>query len=51
MRTPNRTLTEQELEIMKVVWEKKAASTVREVYEALRDRKPRTEPRGAASRS
>lgn len=38
MRTPNRTLTEQELEIMKVVWDRKTA-TVREVYEALRDRK------------
>ena len=31
-------LTEQELEIMKVVWERKAA-TVREVYEALRERR------------
>jgi predicted transcriptional regulator len=38
MRAKTKTLTEQELEIMKVVWEKKAA-TVREVYEALRDRK------------
>jgi predicted transcriptional regulator len=34
----SRTLTEQELEIMKVVWEKKAA-TVREVHETLRERK------------
>lgn len=34
-----RTLTEQELEIMKVVWERKSAATVREVYEALRERK------------
>jgi BlaI family transcriptional regulator, penicillinase repressor len=38
MKTKARTLTEQELEIMKVVWEKKTA-TVREVYEALRERK------------
>jgi predicted transcriptional regulator len=38
MKTKTRTLTEQELEIMKVVWEKKTA-TVREVYEALRERK------------
>jgi predicted transcriptional regulator len=38
MKTKTRTLTEQELEIMKVVWEKKAA-TVREVYEELRERK------------
>ncbi|HWN40818.1 MAG TPA: BlaI/MecI/CopY family transcriptional regulator [Thermoanaerobaculia bacterium] len=38
MRTKTRTLTEQELEIMKVVWERKA-STVRDVYEALRERK------------
>ena len=33
-----RTLTEQELEIMKVVWERRSA-TVREVYEELRERK------------
>jgi BlaI family transcriptional regulator, penicillinase repressor len=38
MRTKTRTLTEQELEIMKVVWERKAA-TVRDVYEELRERK------------
>jgi predicted transcriptional regulator len=38
MKPKARTLTEQELEIMKVVWERKA-STVREVYEALRERK------------
>jgi BlaI family penicillinase repressor len=38
MKTKTRTLTEQELEIMKVVWEKKTA-TVREVYEVLRERK------------
>jgi BlaI family transcriptional regulator, penicillinase repressor len=34
MRTPSRTLTEQELEIMKVVWGLRKA-TVRDVYEAL----------------
>src|SRR5687768_4677983 len=34
MKTKTRNLTEQELEIMKVVWERKA-STVREVYEVL----------------
>lgn len=34
MRAKTRTLTEQELEIMKVVWELDRA-TVREVYEAL----------------
>src|SRR5688500_20302144 len=38
MRTKTRTLTEQELEIMKVVWERKTA-TVRDVYETLRERK------------
>ena len=38
MKTRNRTLTEQELEIMKVVWERQAA-TVRDVYETLRERK------------
>ena len=38
MKTKTRNLTEQELEIMKVVWERQAA-TVREVYEALRERK------------
>lgn len=38
MKTKTRNLTEQELEIMKVVWERKSA-TVREVYEALRERK------------
>lgn len=38
MKAKARTLTEQELEIMKVVWKKKTA-TVREVYEALRQRK------------
>jgi BlaI family transcriptional regulator, penicillinase repressor len=38
MRTKTRTLTEQELEIMKVVWERKT-STVRDVYETLRERK------------
>jgi predicted transcriptional regulator len=34
MRTKSRTLTEQELEIMKIVWELETA-TVRDVYEAL----------------
>jgi len=34
MRPRSRTLTEQELEIMKVVWELQTA-TVRDVYEAL----------------
>jgi predicted transcriptional regulator len=34
MRSPKPTLTEQELEIMKVVWRLKTA-TVRHVYEAL----------------
>jgi BlaI family penicillinase repressor len=34
MRRKRRTLTEQELEIMKVVWELETA-TVRDVYEAL----------------
>jgi predicted transcriptional regulator len=34
MRTKSRTLTEQELEIMKVVWELQTA-TVRDVYEEL----------------
>jgi predicted transcriptional regulator len=38
MRTPSRTLTEQELEIMKVVWGLERA-TVRDVYEALRERR------------
>jgi predicted transcriptional regulator len=39
MKPPSRTLTPQELEIMKVVWRKGPAS-VRDVYEALRDRRP-----------
>src|SRR5579871_3618399 len=34
MRPPSRTLTDQELEIMKIVWERPAV-TVRDVYEAL----------------
>ena len=38
MRTRSRTLTEQELEIMKVVWELPTA-TVRDVYEALLKRR------------
>jgi len=36
MRQQSRTLTPQELEIMKVVWDREAA-TVREVYETLRE--------------
>jgi predicted transcriptional regulator len=38
MRTRSRTLTEQELEIMKVVWGLERA-TVRDVYETLRARR------------
>jgi predicted transcriptional regulator len=38
MRPKSPTLTEQELEIMKIVWDRKAA-TVRDVYEALRERR------------
>ena len=38
MKAKAKTLTEQELEIMKVVWER-PASTVRDVYETLRERK------------
>src|SRR5215475_4480251 len=34
MRRASRTLTEQELEIMKIVWERETA-TVRDVYETL----------------
>jgi predicted transcriptional regulator len=34
MRRPSTTLTEQELEIMKIVWERES-TTVRDVYEAL----------------
>jgi predicted transcriptional regulator len=36
MRCPSKTLTGQELEIMKVVWDLPTA-TVRDVYEALRE--------------
>ncbi|MBI4475875.1 MAG: BlaI/MecI/CopY family transcriptional regulator, partial [Acidobacteria bacterium] len=39
MRRPHPTLTPQELAIMKVVWRLEAA-TVRDVYEALRARRP-----------
>jgi BlaI family transcriptional regulator, penicillinase repressor len=39
MRTKKQTLTEQELEIMKVVWQLERA-TVREVYEELRKQRP-----------
>jgi predicted transcriptional regulator len=38
MRPPNATLTPQELEIMKLVWQRRAA-TVRDVYEALLERR------------
>ena len=38
MRTPHPTLTPQELAIMKVVWARDK-STVRDVYEALRERR------------
>jgi predicted transcriptional regulator len=38
MRIPSRTLTEQELEIMKIVWGLERA-TVRDVYETLRQRR------------
>jgi predicted transcriptional regulator len=38
MRHRSRTLTEQELEIMKVVWERERAS-VRDVYEELLERR------------
>jgi BlaI family transcriptional regulator, penicillinase repressor len=38
MRPPSKTLTDQELEIMKIVWEHRAA-TVRDVYEALLERR------------
>jgi predicted transcriptional regulator len=38
MRRPSSTLTEQELEIMKVVWERDSV-TVRDVYEALLERR------------
>jgi BlaI family transcriptional regulator, penicillinase repressor len=39
MRKPSRTLTPQELAIMKIVWRLERA-TVREVYEALRTTRP-----------
>src|SRR5713226_10315175 len=38
MRAPRSTLTGQELEIMKIVWERESA-TVRDVYEALLERR------------
>jgi BlaI family transcriptional regulator, penicillinase repressor len=38
MRTPNKTLTPQELAIMKLVWRLDKA-TVRQVYEGLRERR------------
>jgi predicted transcriptional regulator len=39
MRTPHPTLTPQELAIMKIVWRRRK-STVRDVYETLRDTRP-----------
>ena len=39
MRRRSRTLTEQELEIMKLIWDRERA-TVRDVYEALSKTKP-----------
>ena len=36
---PPSTLTDLELELMKIVWQRKQA-TVRDVYEALRERRP-----------
>jgi predicted transcriptional regulator len=39
MRTTSRTLTPQELEIMKIVW-RGGEATGRGVYEALRERRP-----------
>ena len=38
MRSPNPTLTPQELAIMKVIWRSEKA-TVRDVYEALREKR------------
>ena len=38
MRPPSKTLTDQELEIMKIVWDRRTA-TVRDVYETLRERR------------
>ena len=38
MRPPSKTLTDQELEIMKIVWERES-STVRDVYETLLERR------------
>jgi len=38
MRSPSKTLTDQELEIMKIVWERPSC-TVRDVYEALLERR------------
>src|SRR5512132_2696446 len=39
MRPMSRTLTPQELEIMKIVW-RTGRTSVRDVYEALRERRP-----------
>jgi predicted transcriptional regulator len=40
MRPKSSTLTAHELELMKIVWQHEAAVTVRDVYEALRARRP-----------
>jgi BlaI family transcriptional regulator, penicillinase repressor len=40
MRTPHPTLTPQELAIMKVVWRLDKEATVRDVYEAVREKRP-----------
>lgn len=39
MRPRSSVLTEQELEIMKIVWDLGAPATVRDVYQALRERR------------
>jgi BlaI family penicillinase repressor len=46
MRPPSKTLTDQELEIMKIVWVRQTA-TVRDVYEALLERRKVDEDPGA----
>jgi BlaI family penicillinase repressor len=40
MRPKASTLTTHELELMKIVWRHDGAVTVRDVYEALRERRP-----------
>jgi BlaI family transcriptional regulator, penicillinase repressor len=39
MRRRNPTLTDQELAIMKLVWEREQGATVRDIYEALLERR------------